>query len=84
MKELKKRWQEMNGQNGVITIRHKLFGTQKISVDKICTFWDDRVGLTIKDQEIYILIKDIISYVNDNDKVLLDSKMKKIEIKLSF
>lgn len=84
MKELKKKWQEINNRAGVVTITHRLFGIQKISVDAICAFWDDRVGVRIKQQEIYIPIKDITSYKNNGNKVMVGSNMKTIEIKLSF
>ena len=84
MKKLKKKWQEINNQAGVVTITHKLFGIQKISVDEIYTFWDDRIGVRIKKQDIYIPIEDIISYESNWDKVMVGSNMKTIEIKLSF
>lgn len=83
MKELKKKWQEINHKAGVVTITHQLFGKQKISVDEIYTFWDDRVGVRIKQQEIYIPIKDVTSYESNGDKVMVGSNIKKIEIKLS-
>jgi hypothetical protein len=84
VKELKKKWQEINNRAGVVTITHRLFGIQKISVDAICTFWDDRVGVRIKKQEIYIPIKDVVSYESNGNKVTVGSNMKIIEIKLSF
>jgi hypothetical protein len=83
VKKLKKKWQEINHKAGVVTITHKLFGKQKISVDEIYTFWDDRVGVRIKQQEIYIPIKDVMSYNSNGDKVMVGSNIKKIEIKLS-
>lgn len=83
MKELKKKWQEINNKAGVVTITHKLFGKQKISMDEIYTFWDDRVGVRIKKQEIYIPIKDIMSYESNGNKAMVGSDIKKIEIKLS-
>lgn len=83
VKELKKKWQEINNKAGVVTITHKLFGKQKISVDEIYTFWDDRVGVRMRGQEIYILIKDIMSHESNGNKVMVGSDMKKIEIKLS-
>ena len=84
VKELKKKWQDINNKAGVVTITHKLFGKQKISVDKIYTFWDDRAGVRIKKHEIYIPINDITSYENNGDKVMVGSDIKKIEIKLSY
>lgn len=83
VKELKKKWQEINNKAGVVIITHRLFGKQKISVDEIYTFWDDRVGVRIKKQEIYMPIKDVVSYDSNEDRVMVGSNMKKIEIKLS-
>lgn len=83
VKELKKKWQEINNKAGVVIITHRLFGKQKISVDEIYTFWDDRVGVRIKKQEIYMPIKDVVSYDSNEDRVMVGSNIKKIEIKLS-
>ncbi len=83
VKELKKKWQDINSKAGVVTITHGLFGKQKISVDEICTFWDDRIGVRIKGQDIYILIEDVVSYEGNRNKVMVGSNMKKIEIKFS-
>ena len=84
MKELKKKWQEINSKAGVVTITHRLFGIQKISVDAINAFLDDRIGVQIKKQEIYIPIQDITKYVIGINGISVESDMKKIEIKLSF
>ena len=84
VKELKKKWQDINNKAGVVIITHRLFGKQKISVDEIYTFWDDRVGVRIKRQDIYIPIEDVTSYESNGNKVMVGSNMKKIEIKLSF
>lgn len=83
VKELKKKWQDINHKAGVVIITHQLFGKQKISVDEIYTFWDDRVGVRIKKQEIYIPIKDVTSYESNGDRVMVGSNIKKFEIKLS-
>jgi hypothetical protein len=84
VKELKKKWQEINNKAGVVTITHRLFGKQKISVDSICSFWDDRIGARIKKQEIYIPIEDVMLYESNGDKVMVGSNIKTIEIKLSL
>ena len=84
MKKLKKKWQEINNRAGVVTVTHKLFGKQKISVDVINAFFDDRIGVQIKKQKIYIPIQDITKYVIGINGISVESDMKKIEIKLSF
>ena len=84
MEKLKKKWQEINNKAGVVTVTHKLFGKQKISMDAICTFCDDRIGVIVKNQEIYIPLNDVVSYESNRDKVTAGSNMKTIEIKLSF
>ena len=84
MKTLKKKWQDMNNKAGVVTITHKLFGIQKISVDEIYTFCDDRIGVRIKKQDIYIPTQDIKAFEGSADKLSIESDLKKIEIKLSF
>ena len=84
VKKLKKKWQEINNKAGVVIITHRLFGKQKISVDVIKTFCDDRIGVRIKDQELYIPLSEVISYTSMGNKVLVESNMKKMEIKLSF
>lgn len=84
MKKLKKKWQEINNRAGVVIITHRLFGIQKISVDAINAFFDDRIGVQIKKQDIYIPVQDITEYVIDTNRLLVESDMKKIEIKLSF
>jgi hypothetical protein len=84
VKKLKKKWQEVNNKAGVVTITHRLFGKQKISVDAINTFCDDRIGVRIKDQDLYIPLSEVISYTNTGSKLFVESNMKKIEIKLSY
>ncbi len=83
MKQLKKKWQDINNKAGVVIITHRLFGKQKISVDTICTFWDERIGVRIKKQEIYISLEDVISYTSIDNTVIVESNMKKIEINLN-
>lgn len=84
MKTLKKRWQDINNKAGVVIITHRLFGKQKISVDAMNTFCDDRIGVRIKDQDLYIPLSEVISYTSMGSRLLVESNMKKIEIKLSF
>ena len=79
-----KKWQEINNKAGVVTVTHKLFGIQKISVDEIHTFCDDRIGVQIKKQKIYIPVQDIIEYVVRQNYLSVMSDLKKIEIKMSF
>ena len=83
VKELKKKWQEINNKAGVVIITHRLFGKQKISVDAMNTFCDDRIGVRIKDQDVYIPLSEVILYTSTGNKFLVESNMKKIEIKLS-
>ncbi len=84
MEKLKKKWQEINNKAGVVTITHRLFGIQKISMDEIHTFCDDRIGVRIKKHDIYIPVQDIIEYEIGVNDLSVESDIKKIEIKLSF
>ena len=84
MVELKKKWQEINNRAGVVVVSSKLFGKQKISLDAINTFCDDRIGVRIKNQNLYIPLDEVISYTSTGSMLSIESNMKKIEIKVSF
>ena len=81
MTELKKKWKEINNKAGVVIITHRLFGKQKISVEAMNTFCDDRIGVRIKNQDLYIPLSEVISYTNMRNKLSVESNMKNIEIK---
>lgn len=84
MKELMIKLKEINNTAGTVILQHRLFGEQKISVDRLQTFCDDRVGLKIKGQEIFIPLNELESYSADDNKLIISSNIKKIIIKKRF
>jgi hypothetical protein len=78
--ELKKKWEAINNKAGVVVVSSKLFGKQRISLDAINTFCDDRIGVRIKEQELYIPLWEVISYTIEENIITVKSNMKNFEI----
>jgi hypothetical protein len=67
-----------------VILNHKLFGAQKFNVDALHIIDDDeRSGITLKNQEIFIYKKDLQFFnLHNNTYILADKRLKIIVNKL--
>ena len=75
---------ENKGKDAIISISHKLYGTQKIKCELDYIFDSERIGFRVKNgQEIFIYKSDIINYGIEGDIYFADNIME-IKIKLNM
>lgn len=80
---LEKVLRENNGRDAIISISHKLYGTQKIKCDLDYIFDSERVGFRVKNgQEIFIYKSDIVDY-GIKDGIYFADNIMEIKIKLN-
>ena len=80
---LEKALKENNGVDAIISISHKLYGTQKIRCDLNYIFDSERVGFRVKNgQEIFIYKSDMIDY-GIKDGIYFADNIMEINIKLN-
>lgn len=71
-----------NGENALIRISHKLYGTQKIKLKLDYVFDEERVGFRVKNgQEIFVYKNEIVDY-GIKDGIYFADKLMEVNIKL--
>ena len=71
-----------NGENAVIRISHKLYGTQKIKLKLDYVFDEERVGFRVKNgQEIFVYKNEIVDY-GTKDGIYFADELMEVNIKL--
>ena len=81
---LEKALRENKGKDAIISISHKLYGTQKIKceLDYICD--NERIGFRVKNgQEIFIYRSDMVDY-GVKDGIYFADNIMEIKIKLNM
>ena len=72
MHEFMRKFEQLNGKMAKIILNHCLFGKQVFYCDNLQTINDDRrIGLVLKNQEIYVDKQHIKTMVADDDKYSL-------------
>ena len=75
---------ENKGVDAIISIYHKLYGSQKIRCDLDYIFDSERIGFRVKNgQEIFIYRPDIINY-GVKDGIYFADNIMEINIKLNM
>lgn len=74
---------ENKGTDAIISISHKLYGSQKIKCELDYIFDSERIGFRVKNgQEIFIYKSEIVDY-GIKDGIYFADNIMKIEIKLN-
>lgn len=71
-------WRTLEGANVKIDLQHRIFGSQQVFIENLHIIEDDnRIGVRVKDQEIYLKKEEIISTeICDNKYIILSKNMK--------
>lgn len=78
---LEEKLREHQGGDALISISHKLYGTQKLKV-KLDYIWDaERVGFYVNEQEIYVDKHKIVDY-GTKDGIYFADDIIEIKIKM--
>lgn len=73
-----------NGKRGTAIVEHIAFDRHIIQCENIHVFCaNDKIGLTIMNKDIYILLKDISSFDYNNNECIISTKIKSIKIKIA-
>ena len=73
-----------NGKDAIISISHKLYGSQKIGCNLDYIFDSERIGFRVKNgQEIFIYRSDVIDY-GVKDGIYFADNIMEINIKLNM
>ena len=81
--KLSEQFKELEHSEATVVLEHKLFGTQKFDVDELHIIDDDeRAGIVLKNQEIFIYKKDIQFFKYNDTYILADKRLKIIVNKL--
>lgn len=69
-------WQQLQNKKGRVIVEHSLFGGQAYACDSIKIVNDDRVGVTIKGQDLFVRKENIKAFeVKDNEYVVEDEML---------
>ena len=75
---------ENKGKDAIISISHKLYGSQKIKCELDQIFDSERIGFRVKNgQEIFIYKSDIVDY-GIKDGIYFADNIMEINIKLNM
>lgn len=77
--KLSEQFKKLENSKAMVVLSHKLFGVQKFDVDELHIIDDDeRAGIVLKNQEIFIYKKDLQFFNLHNDTYILADKRSKI------
>ena len=84
MVEFVRKFTQLNGVEARVVLRHSLFDGQRFYCRQLKTIDDDeRIGVLIKDREIYIDKQDVkVAEVKENEYVISDGRLTIIVNKL--
>ena len=84
MEEFVRKFTQLNGVEARVVLRHSLFDGQRFYCRQLKTIDDDeRIGVLIKDREIYIDKQDVkVAEVKENEYVISDGRLTIIVNKL--
>lgn len=84
MDNLIKQLKEFHNRAGHIIFEHIAFDRQIFTCENLCILCTkDRVGISILNKDIYILLKDITSFDYNNNECIISTKIKAIKIKIA-
>lgn len=72
----------LNGKNGEITIHHDWYGNQKIRGIFHVINDGERIGIKVKDNEIYLYNNEITSIEINGNNALIKGKIMQIRIEI--
>lgn len=72
----------LNGQNGKITINHEWYGNQKIRGSFHIINDGERIGVKVKDHEIFLYNNEIINISASENSVLIKGQLMQIKIEI--
>lgn len=81
MSILENKLKEYNGGDAIISISHKLYGSQKLKCKFDYIFDEQRIGFYINEQEIYINRNEIVDY-GTKDGIYFADDVMEIRIKM--
>lgn len=83
VKDFVKKFIATEGQKANVCIKHILYGDQKINNCVLHPFVDEeRIGLTINEEIIYITMDELSSLNLDNAKYVITSKVMELHISI--
>ena len=69
-------WKQLQNKKGRVIVEHALFGAQAYACDDIKIVNDERVGVTIKGNDLFVRKENIKSFeVKDNEYVVEDEML---------
>ena len=81
MQQFTENFKSINNKYGKIMLEHSLFGKQMWRCQRLEVIEDEnRVGLRIQGHEVYMMKKDIISYKQYDDIIMMSDKSLTITI----
>ena len=82
-KEFIERFNALNNVIADVYTKHILYGSQKIKKCVLHPFvGEDRIGLIINEEEVYITIEELSSVSIDNTKCIIKSEVMELYIEL--
>ena len=80
MQQFMREFPQLNGIKAKVLLKHELFGRQLHNCDAVRIINDDRIGIIIKNQPIFVYKQDV-SYVNiDNNTYTISDGILTISI----
>lgn len=74
---------QLNEAEAKVILRHGLFDSQKFHCDALCIIDDDRVGLIIKNHEIFMYKQDVkVAEIDGNSYIISDGRLTIVVKKL--
>ena len=82
-KEFVERFHALNNIIADVYIKHILYGSQKIKKCVLHPFvGEDRIGLIINEEEVYITIEELSGASLDSDRCIIESEVMELYINL--
>ena len=73
-------WKQLQNKRGRVIVEHSLFGGQAYACDNIKVVNDDRVGVTIKEQDLFVRKENIKAFSVKGNEYMVEDEMLAIRV----
>ncbi len=73
-------WKQLQNKRGRVIVEHALFGGQAYACDNIKVVNDDRVGVTIKGNDLFVRKENIKSFIIKDNVYMVEDDMLTISV----
>lgn len=73
-------WKQLQNKKGKVIVEHSLFGGQTYACDSIQVVDDDRVGVTIKGNDLFVRKENVRAFIVKDNTYMVEDNLLTISV----